>query len=400
MPQAPITLMTPSSALFLTPRWIRNGGVGAHIQSSAALLARHGLHVRVLAARVEPGEQVPGVTVEHRPQLLDARASMQTRIGETAAADVIHLHQLDDPKMVEFMQLKAPVVVSAHGYSACPSGVYYFRPGQMCTRSHGLGCVPNLVANGCAHTRYPKTLPLKYIRSGRALKALRRADLAVSYSGAVDRHLAANGVGARAIVPYFPTMAPALGSEDANRRRVVFAGRIVATKGVDVLIRAAQQVNGEIVICGDGGRLDEMRALARELDLEDRVHFKGWLDPDQLARELADASAVVVPSLWPEPFGIVGIEAFAAGRPAVGSATGGIPEWLQDGVTGICVSPGDELELARALDELLADPDKQHAMGLAGKELVATHFSEERHLEALLEAYQRAGASWRAQTPS
>jgi glycosyltransferase involved in cell wall biosynthesis len=392
--------MTPSSALFLTPRWIRNGGVGAHIQSSAALLARHGLDVRVLAARVEPGEQMPGVTVEHRPQLLDARASMRTRLGETAPADVIHLHQLDDPKLVEFMRLKAPVVVSAHGYSACPSGVYYFRPGQMCTRSHGPGCVPNLVANGCAHTRYPKTLPLKYIRSGRALKALRHADLAVSYSGAVDRHLAANGVSARAIVPYFPTMVPALGSGHADRRRVVFAGRIVATKGIDVLIRAARRVNGEFVICGDGGRLGEMRALARELDLEDRIHFKGWLDPDELAREFADASAVVVPSLWPEPFGIVGIEAFAAGRPAVGSATGGIPEWLQDGVTGMCVPPGDELRLAQALDELLDDPGRQRAMGLAGRELVAARFSEERHLEALLEAYQRVETSWRSPAPS
>jgi glycosyltransferase involved in cell wall biosynthesis len=181
---------------------------------------------------------------------------------------------------------------------------------------------------------------------------------------------------------------------------VVFAGRIVATKGIDVLIRAARQVNGEFVICGDGGRLGEMRALARELDLEDRIHFKGWLDPDELAREFADASAVVVPSLWPEPFGIVGIEAFAAGRPAVGSATGGIPEWLQDGVTGMCVPPGDELRLAQALDELLADPERQRAMGLAGRELVAARFSEERHLEALLQAYQRADTNWRAQAPS
>ncbi len=395
--------MTPSSVLFLTPRWIRNGGVGAHIQASAALLAAHGLHVQILAAKVEPGERMPGVTVEHRPELLDARAPMQTRLGEAASAaepDVIHLHQLDDPKIVELMQLKAPVVVSAHAYSACPSGAYYFRPGQECTRSHGLGCVPNLIANGCAHTRYPKTLPLKYIRSARALKALRLADLAVSYSGAVDRHLAANGVTDRAIVPYFPTMVPALGSGHSNRRRVVFAGRIVAVKGVDVLIRAARHVNGEFVICGDGGRLAEMRALARELDVGDRVHFKGWLDPDQLADELANASTVVVPSLWPEPFGIVGIEAFAAGRPVVGSSTGGIPEWLQDGVTGVCVPPGDELKLARALDDLLGDPEKQRTMGLAGREMVAARFSEERHLAALLESYQRAGSSWRSPTSS
>ena len=88
---------------------------------------------------------------------------------------------------------------------------------------------------------------------------------------------------------------------------------------------------------------------------------------EQLAREFANASVVVVPSLWPEPFGIVGIEALAAGRPVIASATGGIGDWLEDGVCGLCVPPGDAGALARALNELLADPERQDAMGAAGK---------------------------------
>ena len=61
-----------------------------------------------------------------------------------------------------------------------------------------------------------------------------------------------------------------------------------------------------------------MRRLARRLRVDERVRFRGWLAPEELAREFADASVVVIPSLWPEPFGLVGIEGFAAGRPAVG----------------------------------------------------------------------------------
>jgi len=193
--------------------------------------------------------------------------------------------------------------------------VHYFRPGQECDRPHGTGCIPNLLLRGCAHTRNPLGLPTQYANATRGLEALRRADLAVSYSTAVDRHLAQNGIASRAIVPYFPTMAMPSGAPHGKHRRVVFAGRVVAPKGVDVLIRAARDVDGEFVVCGDGWRLEAMRRLAGRLGVAERVRFTGWLDAARLAEELAGASVVAVPSLWPEPFGLVGIEAHAGRTP-------------------------------------------------------------------------------------
>jgi glycosyltransferase involved in cell wall biosynthesis len=200
------------------------------------------------------------------------------------------------------------------------------------------------------------------------------------------------------VIPYFPTMTPREGSGHATRRRVVFAGRLVDSKGIDVLIEAAARVDAEFVICGDGRRKEKLRALARRLGVESRIHFRGWMDAEQLAEEFANASVVVVPSLWPEPFGIVGIEALAAGRPAVGSATGGIPDWLHDGVCGRTVAPGDAAGLALALEQLLDDPELQRTMGLAGRKLVAARFSPERHIATLLEAYRTARSSWRSQS--
>jgi glycosyltransferase involved in cell wall biosynthesis len=355
--------------------------------------------VTAVAAQVDFDDAIPGVKVFQAPDLFNTGAPISSRIGEalSTAPEAIHLHQVDDPELVEGLRERAPVVISAHGFTACTSGVYYFRPGHECTRGHGPGCVPNLLARGCAHTRYPKTLPLKYRNATRGRSALERSDLAVSYSSAVDRHLAANGIEHRAIVPYFPTMAPVQGSGHADRRRVVFAGRIVRPKGVGVLIRAAREVDAEFVLCGAGRELDAMRERARRLGIQERVRFTGWLDARQLASELAEASVVVMPSLWPEPFGLVGIEGFAAGRPAVASDTGGIGDWLQDGVSGLSVPPGDAHALARALSEMLEDPDRQQAMGLAGKASVATHFSPERHVETLLEAYRAARSKWQAQ---
>ncbi len=378
-----------------TPLWGRNGGVAAHVQTSAQLLAERGIQVIVVAGKVDPDLHIPGVTVHRSAELFNAHAPIETRLGAAASLrpDVIHLHQLDDPDLVAALRTRAPVVTSAHGYTACTAGVHYFRPGHECNRPHGPGCAPNLALRGCAHVRNPRPLPASYRQTSRALEALRGADLAVAYSRAVERHLAVNGVARRAVVPLFTTLPPRPPNE-RTAPRVVFAGRVVKPKGLGVLIRAARVVDAELVVCGDGLQLAAMRRLARRLGVERRVHFRGWLDAEQLARELADASVVVIPSLWPEPFGLVGIEALAAGRPVIASLTGGIADWLEDGVTGVGVRPGDVRGLAHALAELLADPQRRQTLGAAGRAMVAARYSPERHVEALLEGYRAARANW------
>src|SRR5437660_11412568 len=78
--------MTPSSVLMVIPRWMRDGGVAAHVKASAAALADRGVRVEVAAARVEPDEPVSGVTVHHAPELFNARASIEVRLGEALAS--------------------------------------------------------------------------------------------------------------------------------------------------------------------------------------------------------------------------------------------------------------------------------------------------------------------------
>jgi glycosyltransferase involved in cell wall biosynthesis len=384
----------PRSILLGVPRWTRDGGVSAHVQTSAAVLARHGLDVRVFAARIESSEQIPGVTVYRCPDLFHPEVPMAKRIADALSIlpEVIHLHQVDLPDVIEELRASAPVVISAHVYSACPSGLYYFQPGHECTRGHGPGCALNMLARGCAHTFNVKSLPARYRGAARRAQALSRADLLISYSSSVDRHLAANGLERRRIVPFPVTITPEARSGDG--RRVVFAGRIVKQKGLAVLIRAAREVDAEFAVCGDGRQLEAMRSLARRLGVERRVRFTGWLGAEELAREFSEASIVVVPSLWPEPFGLVGIEALAAGRPVIASATGGIEDWLDDGVSGMTVRPGDHRQLAGALNSLLADPDRRRAMGEAGRLAVETRFSPESHVQALLDAYADARTSW------
>jgi glycosyltransferase involved in cell wall biosynthesis len=357
----------------------------------ARALAERGIRVDVAAMRVqEPA--APGVNVHEAPVLRDREAPLQERLGEALSGDpdLIHVHQLDDPALIAALRRTAPVVVSAHGYTACTSGHHHFRPGEECGRAHGPGCIPNLIR--CAHTRHPKTLPLRYLGAGRGRTALRQSDLAVSYSRAVDRHLAVNGVAPRAIVPYFPTVSAA--PAPARRRGVFFAGRLVAAKGAGVLVRAMRDIDAELIIGGEGRDGPKLRRLAERLGIADRVRFTGWLPDREMAKELACAAVVAMPSVWPEPFGIVAIEALSAGTPVVVSATGGVLDWVQDGVNALAVPPGAVAPLAGALRRLLEDPGYGATLAAEGRAMVASRFSEERHVEVLLGAYAGAAEAW------
>ncbi len=395
--------------LLVTPRWRRDGGIAAHVQESAAALARAGAEVHVLAA--EATDRVPpGVSLHLQPRLLDAAQPAARRIEALPRSEfaAIHLHQLDDPDIVTALRERGPVLISAHGYTACTSDVYYFRPGQECGRHHGPGCWPNLLLRGCAHTLHLARLPGSYARTTRGVAALRLADMAVSYSSAVDRHLANNGIERRAVLPLFATFEPDHASAPAPaamptrpgsapaRLRILFAGRVVPAKGLTVLVRAVARIEAELVVCGDGWQLPAIGRLARRLGIADRVALRGWLAPDALARELSATALVALPSLWPEPFGLVGIEAQLARRPVVASATGGLADWLDDGVSGLLVEPGDVSALAAALQELLADPARREAMGEAGRRSVLGRFTAEHHVAAALAAYERARTAWLA----
>jgi glycosyltransferase involved in cell wall biosynthesis len=384
-------LAATDSVLLVTPRWGRDGGVASHVMSSASLLAEHGVRVSVLAKHID-AEAAPGVTLLHGARLDDMRASPGERLGSAmdSAPAVVHLHKVHDPELVAQVQTHAPVLVSVHDYCACTSGMHYFKPGQECARAHGPGCVPNLAFRGCAHTRQVHLLPGSYGRVSRTVEAVRAADLAISYSSVIDAHLATNGVTRRTIVPYFPTTPRSAAPAQRRARRVLFAGRVVAPKGVAVLISAARTVDAEFVVCGDGWRLQEMRRLARRLRVDERVHFEGWVSAEVLADRLAEASVVVMPSVWPEPFGLVGIEAAAAATPVVASSTGGIRDWLEHGVNGLLVEPGDAQALSAALNELLDDPERRRSMGAEGRQIVSERFSPSRHLAALLDAYTTA----------
>jgi glycosyltransferase involved in cell wall biosynthesis len=247
----------------------------------------------------------------------------------------------------------------------------------------------------CTLSKRPGVIWRQYRRGTRAAAQLRDFERVTVASEYIRQLSISNGVAADrvSVIPYY-TSCPAHVTP-AHSRTILFVGRITPEKGLDLLLDALTRVPGDwhLSVVGDGIGMAQTRARVHDMGLAPRVTFHGWLNGDALVQAYRDAAVVVVPSRWPEPFGIVGIEAMAHGRPVVAFGVGGIPEWLTDGVGGFVVPPADVATMADRIVSVLANPAEAEAMALRGRARVLRDFSEEAHLDKLVPLYERAVAS-------
>jgi glycosyltransferase involved in cell wall biosynthesis len=308
--------------------------------------------------------------------------------------DVVHVHDPWVPPALEPALVGRPVVHSLHDFAfACSTGSKYFRDGKICTRSHGPGCLVEGPLRGCIHRLDSRPAVARFRRIQRELPRLREAAGIIVHSRFMRDVALQNGLpGARVdIVPLYATPHDDLPARAADRV-VAFAGRISPDKGLDALIEALAsrpEAWDRLLVAGEGWDRLRCERLAHDRGIAERVEFLGHLDASGVRETFARAHVVAVPSRWPEPFGIVGLEAMAVGRPVVASGVGGIPEWLDDWGTGILVPPGDSAALAEAIESLLADPARAEELGAEGHRKVE-RFSPESHVERLLSVYERA----------
>jgi glycosyltransferase involved in cell wall biosynthesis len=393
-------MRSPASVLIVTDDLRRNGGTAAHVAESAGVMRRAGYRVCVAADKVPSEVHELGYQVVEIPGLAEARMPSVARCAlydllVSSRADVVHGHAVPDMgTLVELRQL-APVIFSVHNYDpVCMSREKYFSPGHECFRPHGPGCFGNALFRGCDHRRVPRPTLAQYASTGSKLRALRRADLTIAYSNFVGEQLRINRVPRVEVVPLFVSER----ARSAGRRekgRILFSGRVVPQKGLEVLLRALVRLPAaSLDICGDGWGRQRTEAVAHKLGIDSRVRFHGWCDESRLGDFYQRASVTVVPSIWPEPFGLVGIEAMQAGCPVVASDTGGVREWLTDRRTGRLVPPGDIGSLSTALAWVLSHETEAAAMGRLGAQDVAQRFSPDAYLRATSRAYDAARRAW------
>jgi glycosyltransferase involved in cell wall biosynthesis len=349
--------------------WPRSGGMERVVQTLAEGAANLGHHVEVVAVEARGRDPASGRSRSRssvtRAFSFAALGSQEIAPGYIAAAwkraDIIHLHH-PHPLADLACLLRAgrtPVVVTQHADSARS----LYRP------------MARLIIGRAASVVVPS-----------------RAHLALStelrgYEGKVE------------VIPFGidhtrwqSVPLPTAGASP----RAIFIGRLAAYKGLDILLRALEQVPDlQLDVVGSGPEGPRLKTLAQALAVSDRVRWYGEYPDDDLPRRMAAADFLVLPSVTVEEmFGLVVLEAMAAGRPVITTALpSAVREVNVPGVTGLEVPLRDISALARALETMSRDGARRRAMGEAGRKRVAERFTQAAVAQQHVQLYERIGTA-------
>jgi glycosyltransferase involved in cell wall biosynthesis len=310
--------------------------------------------------------------------------------------DVVHAHNLFpllSPSVLSACHsAHVPVVVTIHNYRhVCPSGDL-FRAGQICRDCVGHSPVPAVI-HGCYRNAAAATLPLAVatVAHRRVWRTVPSAYIFISASQQNELR-ALNWPDSRCFVK--PNLVPAAPPKNATEDLVVYVGRINESKGLRLLMQAwdlfesrRSESTLRLAIAGSGPLAEEVGQWARP---KAAVDVLGLLSRQQCADLLSRARAAIIPSEWLETFGLVVVEAMAAGVAPVACAHGSFPELIVDGKDGVLFPPGDAAALARVLDRVDQCPAVFDELGRRARRSYEERFDPGCSLQRLETIYRFA----------
>lgn len=292
-------------------------------------------------------------TIEDRDP--GAIAGLQRELRDLVRAfrpDFVHLHTLAYPAFFCSLAIAGspvPLLLTRHELFPEEPGVDALAP-RLMERAEWIACCSEAVLGDVRH-RFPQVAS----RSSTILNGL-------------------------ALPPLDPTPVP------DGPPILLCVGRLTEQKGFALAIEALPVVRerfpeARLVIAGEGPAGAALNAKAARLGMAGAVELPGWIKPAEVYPAIRRATIVLVPSLGCEAFGLVALQAAQMGRPVVASRTGGLPEIVVDGETGILFEPADVAGLAAAILHLLERPELARACGRAARARALDRFTGERYLE-------------------
>lgn len=389
------------------------GGAERYVLSLSALLEREGYEVVPFAMRDErnlptpfagwfsPYVRVRGAmlpwervrTAVHVVYSAGARRAID-RLIRYVRPDVAHVHNiyhhLSPSVLFALKEHRIPVVYTLHDLKLICANYSLFAHGAICERCKGNRHYQAVVQRCCKGGLGASLVGAVEMYLHSALKTYdRHVDLFISPSRFLRDKLAEFGVDVSRVrhIPNFVdvrTFSPQYG---AGEGYVAYVGRVTLDKGVGTLVRAmAGLPHLELHVVGTGDALAGLQEMC-ECQGVANVHFLGARPHSEVRKLMSRAAVVVVPSMLYDNCPITVLEAFAMGKPVIGSRLGGIPELIADGVDGMLVPAGDAVALRDAIARLMAQPRLIEEMGRNGRAKVERLYGAEAHLHAIRTVY-------------
>jgi len=325
---------------------------------------------------------------------LEAKKKIEKLI-ERERPDIVHLnnfaHQISPSILDVFVKYKIPTVMTLHDYKlVCPSYSMLIdgKPCEKCRNGKYFWCF----LKKCTKGSYVKSLlnVVEMYLHHKILHIYDKIDVFISPSMFLKKKLKEMGFKKEiAYLPYFINAKDYLPKYSFSKKIICYFGRLSKEKGLFTLIEAMEGTDAKLKIIGDGPIKKDLEEKARKENLEN-VSFLGYKSGNELKEEVRNSMAVVLPSEWYENYPRSIMEAFALGKPVIGTRIGGIPELVEDNETGLTFEPGNVEDLRDKIEDLINNPKKISEMGKNARKFIEKELNPERHYEELMKIYQLA----------
>ncbi|MFA5359349.1 MAG: glycosyltransferase [Patescibacteria group bacterium] len=388
--------------------YYKKGGSESYVFALSELLEKAGHKVMPFAMADEKNEKTPYDKYFSAPVNLEKfnfkdivklfynreAARQLEKLIKAERPDIAHLHnishQLSSSIIDVLKKYHVPVVQTLHDYKLICPNYKLFSGGRACYKCRG-GKYYNCALNKCVKNSFSKSLLASleaYFCYWRGI--YKKIDLFIAPSKFMKDICVSFGVADNKIkvLNNFQNKIISSSSAISNEPYLLYYGRLSEEKGIEVLAKAMALINKNIKlkIIGEGPDFNKIRNLIKKLNLTDRIEMLGAKYGQELNNYVANSKAVIVPSIWPENFPYVVLEAMSAGKPVIASAIGGLKEMITDGENGFLFKAGDVKSLALAIDKLYnADQEKLSSFAL----LSSKNYQAENHLTKIIEIYQQ-----------
>lgn len=381
------------------------GGAESYQRSLVEALLSRGQPVALLHEYPLPrGRPALDAGAPGLPTWCAAELGVEGALSQAArwGADVVYTHGLRSPRLERRLVDRWPAVLFAHDYhGTCESGTkrHAFPRLAFCNRRFGPACLLLHYPRRCGGLNPATALRLYRLQAARnALLPRYRGVCVASQHMALEYRRHHVPEGSLHVLPLPPSGVvpdPEPPLPHGPTGRLLMMGRLTPIKGGALLLQAMSRaaprlpLRLSLLVVGDGPERERLEAGARRLELA--VSFRSWVGVDERNAILRAADLLALPSIWPEPWGLSGLEAACVGVPTVGFASGGIPEWVVAGESGELApaEPPTPGGLAEALVRALASAD-HYAKLRQGAWRQARRYTMDSHLDQLLNVLEAA----------
>lgn len=310
--------------------------------------------------------------------------------------DLVHIHGLSIVKAIDYFLSRYKVVRTMHEpRMVCPGyGKFWITAGKPCTIKYGYHCFFHAYTQKCVRSRKPLNVLKEYQRTEFEVKNAGRYSAILTMSEFVKNEAINGGIPAEKLIcnPHFTKFDLPYLPFEGTEKRFLFVGRLIQHKGIYELLDAMLPIlqmdtTNRLQIVGDGPLYNYVMDFIKDHGLQNQIVVEKWKSSAEISALMKTSYCVLFPSIYPEAFGLVGIEAGMHSRPVIAFNVGGVSTWLKNDFNGFLLDQPSASALRAAIQKMIEEPEQYKQMSRNAWERASSFFSPKRHVEKLVDIY-------------